>query len=262
MGELDGVWEVRRTGGALPPMLGVRKEISGESGETKLGPLPGAPFDVVGLSLRYRAPFVGFVDVLERGGEGYRGRATFRGREFGKFELKRIQTGGEMTSERLKEQLVKHIDEAYAMEQNVLRMLDGMIETTEDLEIKNELREHKLETERHADRMQQRLEAHSATPSMVKEAGGIAGALLKSVLDLTRGEKAGRNARDGYATEHLEIASYQLLERIAQKAGDEETAEAARENRKDEEAMAKKLDAHWDKFAELSLKEEGVTVQA
>ena len=65
MGELDGVWEVRRTGGALPPMLGVRKEISGESGETKLGPLPGAPFDVVGLSLRYRAPFVGFVDVLE-----------------------------------------------------------------------------------------------------------------------------------------------------------------------------------------------------
>ena len=167
-----------------------------------------------------------------------------------------------MTSERLKEQLVKYIDEAYAMEQNVLRMLDGMIETTEDLEIKNELREHKLETERHADRMQQRLEAHSATPSMVKEAGGIAGALLKSVLDLTRGEKAGRNARDGYATEHLEIASYQLLERIAQKAGDEETAEAARENRKDEEAMAKKLDAHWDKFAELSLKEEGVTVKA
>ena len=242
-------------------MLGVRKEISGGSGETKLGSLPGAPFDVVGLSLRYRAPFVGFVDVLERDGEGYRGRATFRGREFGKFELKAIQRGGEMTSERLK-QLVKHIDEAYAMEQNVLRMLDGMIETTEDLEIKNELREHKLETERHADRMQQRLEAHSATPSMVKEAGGIAGALLKSVLDLTRGEKAGRNARDGYATEHLEIASYQLLERIAQKAGDEETAEAARENRKDEEAMAKKLDAHWDKFAELSLKEEGVTVKA
>jgi hypothetical protein len=88
--ELDGVWEVKRTGGALPPLLGVRKEISGTSGATKLGPLPGVPFDIVGLSLRYRAPFVGFVDVLERDGEGYRGRATFRGREFGKFELTRI----------------------------------------------------------------------------------------------------------------------------------------------------------------------------
>ena len=165
-----------------------------------------------------------------------------------------------MASEQLKEQLVKHIDEACAMEQNVLRMLDGMIETTEDEEIKSELREHKLETERHADRMRQRLEAHGASPSIVKEAGGIAGALMKSVADLARSEKAGRNARDGYTTEHMEIAAYQLLKRIAQKAGDEETAEVARENRKDEEAMAKKLDAHWDKFAELSLKEQGVTV--
>lgn len=165
-----------------------------------------------------------------------------------------------MASEQLKEQLVKHIDEALAMEQNVLRMLDGMIETTEDDEIKNELRHHKLETEQHAERMEKRLEAHGASPSIVKEAGGIAGALMKGVLDKARPEKAGRNARDGYATEHMEIASYQLLERIAQKAGDEETAEAARLNRADEEAMAKKLDAHWDKFAELSLKEQGVTV--
>jgi ferritin-like metal-binding protein YciE len=260
--ELDGVWDVKRTGGALPPLAGVRKEVSGTAGTTKVGPLPGVPFDVVGLSFRYHAPFGGFVDMLEQHGQSFRGRATFRGREFGKFELKRIQTGGEMASEQMKEQLVKHIDDAYAMEQSVLRMLDGMIKTTEDPEIKDELRHHKLETERHAERMQQRLEAHSATPSMVKEAGGIAGALLKSVLDLTRGEKAGRNARDGYATEHLEIASYQLLERIAHQAGDEETAEAARENRKDEEAMAKKLDAHWDKFADLSLKEEGVKVSA
>ena len=159
----------------------------------------------------------------------------------------------------LKDQLTKHIDEAYAMEQNVLRMLDGMIETTEDEEIKSELREHKLETQRHADRMQQRLAAHGASPSMIREAGGILGALMKSVVDMARTEKAGRNARDGYATEHLEIAGYQLLERIAQLAGDEETAEAARLNRADEEKMAKKLDAHWDTFAELSLKEEGVT---
>src|SRR2546423_4365562 len=122
-------------------------------------------------------------------------------------------------AQELKEQLVKHIDEALAMEQNVLRMLDGMIETTEDAEIKDELREHKLETERHAERMQQRLEAHGASPSVVKEVGGIAGALMKGVVDKTRPEKALRNARDGYTTEHMEIAAYQLLKRIAQKAG-------------------------------------------
>ncbi len=165
-----------------------------------------------------------------------------------------------MASQQLKDQLVKHIDEALAMEQNVLRMLDGMIETTEDEEIKSDLRHHKLETEQHAERLQRRLEAHDASPSKVREAGGIMAALTKSVVDMVRGEKAGRNARDGYATEHLEIASYQLLERIAQRAGDTETAEVARQNRADEEAMAKKIEGRWDKFAELSLKEEGVTV--
>jgi ferritin-like metal-binding protein YciE len=110
--------------------------------------------------------------------------------------------------------------------------------------------------------MQQRLETYGATPSMIKEAGGIMTALMKSVLDLARPEKAGRNARDAYATEHLEIAAYQLLERIAERAGDEETATAARENLADEQAMAKKLDTHWDRFAELSLQEQGITVQA
>jgi ferritin-like metal-binding protein YciE len=164
-----------------------------------------------------------------------------------------------MASQGLKDQLIKHIDEALAMEQNVLRMLDGMISTTEDEEIRSELRHHKLETEQHAERLEKRLAAHEASPSSVREAAGIMNALMKSVVDMVRSEKASRNARDGYATEHLEIASYQLLERVAQAAGDEETADVARQNRKDEEAMAKKIEANWDKFAELSLREAGVT---
>jgi ferritin-like metal-binding protein YciE len=163
-----------------------------------------------------------------------------------------------MASQQLKDQLIKHIDEALAMEQNVLRMLDGMISTTDDEEIRSELRQHKLETEQHAERLEKRLAAHDASPSTAREAAGVMNALMKSVVDLVRSEKAGRNARDGYATEHLEIASYQLLERVAQHAGDEETAEVARQNRKDEEAMAKKIDANWDKFAALSLQEAGI----
>ena len=164
-----------------------------------------------------------------------------------------------MASQDLQEQLTKHIDEALAMEQNVLRMLDGMIETTADDEIKGELRTHKAETERHADLLQQRLEAHGESPSTVREATGILGALMKSVADMARSEKAGRNARDGYATEHMEIAAYQLLERVAERAGDEETVEVARQNRADEERMAQKIDANWDRFAELSLVEAGIT---
>jgi hypothetical protein len=88
--ELDGVWNVKRVSGLLPPMVGVRKRIHGTSGETAVGPLPGVAFDVVGLSLRYRTPFRGFVDELEPSADGFLGRATFHGRVFGRFALERI----------------------------------------------------------------------------------------------------------------------------------------------------------------------------
>lgn len=94
MSELDGIWNVERRGGLLPPLVGVEKRITGSRGETRVGPLPGVPFDVDGLSLRYRAPFRGFVDELEPDGDGYVGRATFRGREFGRFALRRKREGG------------------------------------------------------------------------------------------------------------------------------------------------------------------------
>ena len=256
MSELDGVWEVRRTGGLLPPLLGVRKRIAGTRGETRLANAPGAPFDVVGHELHYRAPFSGFVDVVELGADGHwHGRATFRGREFGRFEMRRI--GGAVST--VNEELIKHIDEAHAMEQNVLRMLDGMISTTDDPEILRELEHHKIETEGHAERMKQRLDAHGATPSMVRQAGGILGALMKMPLDMVRTEKAGRNARDGFTTEHMEIAAYELLKRVAQRAGDEETVTACDEIIAQEQAMADTIAANWDKFAELSLQEAGAT---
>ena len=160
----------------------------------------------------------------------------------------------------LEDKLVEYIDDAYAMEQNVLRMLDGMIGTTEDPQMKRALERHKKQTERQAERLKERLRDHGSSPSAVKEAGGVVGALMKSVVDVARGDKAGRNARDGYATEHMEIASYEMLERVARMAGDKETAAVARQNREEEEAMARSIASKWKKIVELSLQEEGVRV--
>lgn len=161
----------------------------------------------------------------------------------------------------IEEQLVKHIDEAYAMEQNVLRMLDGMIGTTDDATLRSDLEHHKLETELQAERLKARLEAHGESPSTVREVGGVLAALMKGVVDKARSEKAGRNVRDGYATEHMEIASYELLERVAERAGDAETAAVARQNRDEEQQMARKLEQCWDRAVELSLVEAGVSAE-
>ena len=91
MSDLDGMWNVERVSGALPPMVGVRKRISGSTGDTRVGPLPGVPFVVEGLSLRYRAPLWGLVDHLEPDDDGFRGRAVYRGRELGRFRMRPIE---------------------------------------------------------------------------------------------------------------------------------------------------------------------------
>jgi hypothetical protein len=86
---LDGVWTVERVSGALPPMSRVRKQIEGATGVTVAGRLR-MRFDVRGHELRYRAPFVGLVDLLEPGDGEWSGRATWFGREFGRFRMRRV----------------------------------------------------------------------------------------------------------------------------------------------------------------------------
>jgi ferritin-like metal-binding protein YciE len=162
-----------------------------------------------------------------------------------------------MANDNLQKKLVEYVDDAYAMEQNVSTMLTSMISTTDDPEIKDMLEHHKQQTEEHARRLRERLDAMGAGTSTTKAVGGLGAALFKGVGDMARTDKPGKNARDGYMTEHMEIAAYQLLERLADRAGDPETAEVARQNRADEEAMARKIDSNWDKFLDLTLARPG-----
>jgi ferritin-like metal-binding protein YciE len=158
-----------------------------------------------------------------------------------------------MADDKLQQKLIDYVEDAHAMEQSVSTMLDSMISTTDDPEIRSMLEHHKQETEEHERRLRERLDALGAGTSTRKQAQTLATALMKGVADMARTDKPGKNARDGFVTEHMEIAAYQLLERLAKKAGDEQTAEVARQNRADDEAVARKIDSNWDKFLELTL---------
>lgn len=155
-------------------------------------------------------------------------------------------------------QLVEYLQEAHAMEEDTSQMLSSMIETTNDPEIRQILEHHREETGRQSERLERCLESYEATPSRTKDLAASTGAAMKGLIDSVRSEKPGKNARDGFATEALEIASYELLERWADRAGDETVAEVARENRAEEEAMAKKIASNWDRFVDRTIEEEGL----
>ncbi len=270
MKDLEGDWRVERLSGLLPPMVGVWKRIRGDRGSTRFGPLPGVPFRLERreghIALIYRPPFSMLVDELQtKVDDSWLGRSTLGGRELGRFRMTRdryrrypgLEEEGPMEQQRLRKKLVEYVQNVHAMEQNVLLMLDSMILSTNDEEVKEMLRHHKAETRRQEQLLRERREALGGLGwvSLGKDISAIVAAQTKGVVDLWRADKAAQNARDAYATEHMEIAAYELLERLAERAGDPETAEVARRNRADEEAMAQRIAANWDRFLNLALAE-------
>lgn len=154
-----------------------------------------------------------------------------------------------------REKMVHYLQSAHALEEQVQSLLGDMISTTEDAEIRQQLEHHRTETERHAELLRGRLEELDADTSAMKDMMLRAMGAMKGLTAETRQDKAGKNARDAFTTEHLEIAWYEMLERVAKRAGDEPTADVARTIRADEEAMAQKIVANWDKFTDLALAE-------
>ena len=157
------------------------------------------------------------------------------------------------------EQLINYLEDAHALEQHVNVALAALISAAPDVpELQEPLTKHKEETQQHIQRLEQRLEAYGRSPSKVKDAGMLFGAAGLGAMTKLRKDNAGKAARDGYTAEHLEIASYELLERVAKRAGDDETAEVARRNRADEEAMAQTIANSWDLALDMSFEQEGL----
>ncbi len=163
-----------------------------------------------------------------------------------------------MESTTVQGKLVGYLHDAHSMEQGVLRMLDGMIAQTSDPDTLRQLRIHRQQTERHERLLRERLEAMGSSPAVVQDVSAITTAWVKGLIDLLRSDKPGKNARDAYVTEHVEIAAYALLERLAERAGDLETARLARDLGADERDMADWIEEHWDRFVDQTLEQDGI----
>ena len=154
----------------------------------------------------------------------------------------------------LDEQLTKYLSDAHSIEEQALIQMRLAPRIAGDPELAAIFRAHVSETEEHEGRMRARLEARGAHPSAVKDlvmkAGGVGFALFAK----SQPDTPGKLTAHAYSYEHLELASYELLARVADRAGDTETAEAARAIRDQEGAMAERLAAAFDRAAAASLR--------
>jgi ferritin-like metal-binding protein YciE len=155
------------------------------------------------------------------------------------------------------EQLTKYLADAHSIEEQALQQLRGAPDAVSDPELAGIFREHLVETEEHERLVRSRLEEHDSDPSRLKDllmrVGG-AGFLL---FAKAQPDTSGKLVAHAYSYEHLELAAYELLRRVAERAGDTATAETARKIRDQEEGMAKRLEENFDRAVEASLREVG-----
>jgi ferritin-like metal-binding protein YciE len=160
-----------------------------------------------------------------------------------------------MTADTLDEQLVKYLADAHSIEEQALQQLRGAPDAARDPELAEIFRRHLAETEGHERVMRERLEAHGERSSTLKDllmrVGG-AGFLL---FAWAQPDTPGKLVAHAYSYEHLELASYELLIRVAEHAADSETVEAAQRIRDEERAMGERLAASFDRAVEASLAE-------
>src|SRR4051794_33693865 len=155
----------------------------------------------------------------------------------------------------IQEQLVKHLTDAHSIEEQALiqmRRAPGIAGTPELAEL---FEKHETETERHEQLVRARLEALGAEPSRVKDAAGKAGGFGMVLFARFNPDTPGKLVSHAFSYEHMELAAYELLTRVAERAGDEETAAMAREIAAEEGAMAERLAAHFDDAVSASLAE-------
>lgn len=160
-----------------------------------------------------------------------------------------------MTADTLDEQLVKYLADAHSIEEQALQQLRGAPDAARDPELAQIFRQHLAETQGHESAMRERLEAHGEGSSTLKDllmrVGG-AGFLL---FARAQPDTPGKLVAHAYSYEHLELASYELLIRVAERASDSETVAAAQRIRDEERAMAERLAASFDRAVEASLAE-------
>ena len=158
-----------------------------------------------------------------------------------------------MSADDIREQLVKYLTDVHSTEENAINQLKTGADAVKDERLAQVLREHLAETEEHERLVRERLEAYDESPSKLKDVAQKGAAALTGVMAGAAPDTTGKVAIQAYSFEHLEIAAYRMLRTVAERAGDQETAQVAERILAEEQAAAEKLDHLIEEAAVVGL---------
>ena len=160
-----------------------------------------------------------------------------------------------MTPNDLQAQLIKYLTDAHSIERQALVQMKAAPGMAGDAEIASAFELHETETEEHNRLVDERLQALGASPSKIKDAAGTITGLGFGLFAKLQPDTPGKLVAHAFSYEHMELAAYDMLARVADRAGDPETARMARRIEEQEQAMAERVAGMFDRAVEVSLRE-------
>jgi ferritin-like metal-binding protein YciE len=155
------------------------------------------------------------------------------------------------------EQLTKYLTDAHSIEVQALAQLEHAPDVAADPGFERALREHYAETERHERLTRQLLDERDASPNKLKDMITSIGGKGFLLFARAQPDTPGKLLAHALSYEGLETASYELLARTADRAGEPSVSGIAREIGSDERAMLRRLEGCYDAVVEASLTDVG-----
>lgn len=146
-----------------------------------------------------------------------------------------------MTSKEIRRRLIHQLRRASSMELAAVSALDPLVEGPSDGGLARLVSTHRRNSRLHRERVLARLKALGARTSGSASAGAGLLAAARGIARGRRGTSEEERLRQAVLMKQLEVATYDTVERLAERAGDDATAEMAREARADGEELARRL---------------------
>ena len=151
----------------------------------------------------------------------------------------------EVDPDDLSDQIDTYLADVHALEGQSKELLDKSKEMDVPEVLRATFAHHLEETEGHLRKIERRLDDRGATPSAIKDAMLRLGALNWGGFFGAQPDTPAKLAGFAYAVENLEVAAYELLLRVARRAGDEETVALAESILSEEKRAAEAVAGQW-----------------